>query len=380
MTSSVLMMPLIATSTLATILYIGLGFLPQPSRAAAMWSAGFMSAMVGSYVWMANVAFDAPELRGVGSGFIIAPVALMWAGLRAHRSAERSFAPLAIAYVVLMPTALWLASLTPAYDVVFRALFASTAVFAVLTIVELVRLGPHQRDESYPLIGVSAAFIVFAGVIVIDAVLRAGAAMAGQDTLEFVRTVNMIGAIVYIVCTLVTMLLLTIGGKGSVREAHGAFLQTVRGRLARADAAGDPWWSLLDIRLDDPDDIRAASSTAAFHATSDRFVSDVLGALPADADIEQLSATRVITLIPRGEGDVREILKDLLDRISTSVGDEPVPVRLSASVGWAQVQAVGYDFDELLAAAAAAAEEAQADGGDRWQVVRAAVRPSPAAG
>ena len=47
--------------------------------------------------------------------------------------------------------------------------------------------------------------------------------------------------------------------------------------------------------------------------------------------------------------------------------DAPTAAQVSASVGWADVSTVGYDFDALLAAADSRAVEAMAEGGDRWK-------------
>ena len=369
MITSTLVMPLIATSTVATIIFIALGFLPAPSRATALWAASFSSAMVGSYMWLAFEVWGVLQFRALGTGLIITPMALLWAGLRARRGASRQFIPLAIAYVIVMPLALTLLSSTPAYGIAFRVMFSVTAVFAALTAVELIRLGRQKRDESYPLLAACAVFIVFAVVIVVDGVLVARRITENPDSAEFLRTLNTIGSNAYVVCTLVTLLLLTARSSVGYDASHSPFERTVRDRLNRAEAANDPWWSVIDIRLDDPDQIRAASSTAAFNSTVERFARDVDLALPADADIEQVSATRIIALVPRAEGGLREILKDLLARISTIDELQAVPVRLSASVGWAQVQAVGYVPEDLISAADAAVKVAQANGGDRWERV-----------
>lgn len=370
MITSNLVMPLIATTTLATILFIALGFLPHPSRAAALWSAAFSSAMVGSYMWLAYEIWGSTAFRALGAGLAIAPMALIWSGLRARRRARRQFIPLSVAYLILMPAALMMSASSPAYGVAFRVVFATTAVFAALTIVELIRLGTHKRDEAYPLLAACAAFIVFTAVTVVDGVLVARHITANPESLQFLRTINMIGIVVFVICALVTTLLLTVRSKGGHSATRGTFEATVRNRLNRAEAANDPWWSMLDIRLDDPDGIRAASSTAAFNSTSERFAHDVDLALPADADIEQMSATRVIALVPRAQGGLREILSGLLERISTVDERQAVPIRLSASIGWAQVQTAGYGFDELLLAASDAVKTAQANGGDRWERVR----------
>lgn len=372
MITSNLVMPLIVTSTIATIIFIGLGFLPKPSRAAALWSAGFASAMVGSYMWLAYEVWDILQFRAVGSGLVIAPMALIWSGLRARRRARRPFIPLALAYLIATPLALTLISFTPAYGVFFRAMFAVTVIFAVLTVVELVRLRGHELDDSYPLIATCVAFVLLAVIIVVDGVLVASQISDNPASAQFLLTINTIGANAFVICTLVTVLLLTLRGKSDPRTAYSGFERTVRDRLNRAEATNDLWWSVLDIRLDDPEEIRAASSTAAFNATSERFGRDVELALPADADIERMSATRIIALVPRAQGSIRELLINLLERISTETERQAVPIRLSASIGWAQVETVGYEYDELIQAASDAAERAHANGGARWERVRSA--------
>lgn len=369
MITATLAMPLIVTSTLATIIFIGLGFLPTPSRATALWSAGFANAMVGSYFWLAYEIFDIAQLRAIGSGLVIAPIALMWSGLRTHRGAVRQYIPLSVAFLIATPLVLTLASYTETYGVVFRVVFTATAVFAALTIAELIRLGIRQRDESLPLLLASAVLIVFAAVTIVDGVLVARHITANPDSLQFLRTLNMVGANAYVICNLVTMLLLTTRVNNGSKTVHDAFEQTANNRLNRAEAANDPWWSLLDIRLDEPDDILAASSTAAFNEVSKRFMRDVELVLPADADIKRMNSTRIIALVPRAQGGVREVLTELLERISTVDERQAVPVRMSASVGWAQVPAAGYCLEDLIEAAAAAVQVAQSNGGDRWERV-----------
>lgn len=371
MINSTLMMPVVALTTLATVLFIGLGFLPRPSRATALWSTAFAVAMVGSYVWLAQDHVASEPLRALGSGLTIAPMPLLWSGLRAYRGRERQHLMIGYLFGLLSPVILLLSSFAGVYGVAVRVLFTVTAVFAGLIIVELVGLGPRVRDEALPLVGVSAAFIVFAVIIDVNGLLVMGGLIGGSDALALMRDMNLVGMAVYVVCALVTTLLLTVRSEEAVASPRDAFERTARGRLDRARAADDDWWSLLDIRLDDPDDIRTASSTAEFNAVAYKFARDVDSVLPADADIEQVDSTRFLALVPRSQGGVRELLAELLERVARTEHDRSLPLRLTASIGWAPVSAAGYEFETLTANADEAARRAHAEGGDRWERVRA---------
>ena len=76
-----------------------------------------------------------------------------------------------------------------------------------------------------------------------------------------------------------------------------------------------------------------------------------------------------VVLLPRPEGAVRPLLSRLLDQVATPDPTQPIAVRVSASIGWASVDTVGYDLDELLDAARGAGVQAHRSGGDRWERV-----------
>ncbi|MGO2932648.1 hypothetical protein [Microbacterium sp.] len=371
MITSTLVMPAIAISTVATIIYISLGFLPRPSRAGVQWSAAFGIAMIGSYVWLTQDFVHSEQLYAIGSGLTISPMPLVWSGLRAYRGLNRQFAPLSISFAVVAPAFLLASTYAGLYEVAYRILFCAATVFAVLIVFELVRLGPQLRGEALPLMAVSAAFVVFGAFVLFNGVLVATGIVDGSASTEFLRTFNLIGMTVYLVCALTTTLLLTTRAESSPAPHHN-FERTARRRLERARAAEDQWWSMLDIRLDDPDDIRRASAVAAFNAVTDKFARDVDTVFPADADIEQIRPDCFVVLVPRPQGGVRDLLTELLERISAPDSVHALPLRLSASIGWAPVSAAGYDFDALVDAASKAAGRAYASGGDRWERVRAA--------
>lgn len=364
------MTALVALSTLCTVLYIGLGFLSHPGRAAAVWSGALSGVMISAYSWVAANQLDSHPLRGAASGFMFSMVALVWVGLRMRRNAERTFGRLAALVVVAAPVALALTATADFYLTVLRLIIVIAAVFAVLTVAELVRLGPLRRDEILPLALVSAAFVAFAAANVGFEVARlvgGGAAPPDADRFSLVRDISALGALLYVVSATVTLLLLTRDREG-VREGGtdvgSPFARVATDRLRRAAAADDRWWALLVVLLDDPAALRQASSSHAFASVRARFADVVQTALPADADVDMRDGTAITVLLPRPEGAVRQILANLLEQVALT--DSDLDVRLSASVGWAGVDAVGYNLDALVAEATDAAALAQERGGDRW--------------
>lgn len=361
------MTALVALSTLCTVLFIGLGFLPRPSRATATWTCAFGMVMITSYGWVAADLLDSQPLRGAASGLMFSTIALVWVGLRMHRRAPRSFGAVAAAAIVVMPAMLAATATSDFYVTFVRVIFTMAAVFAALILLELIRLGPLLRDEILPLALVSAAFVVFAVINVILEIVRLARGGAAPDSAQFglVRDINTLGALLYVVCAVITLLLLT-RDREPVRGAgiDSTFTRVARDRLRRAEAAEDRWWAVLVIRLDDPTALREASSTHAFDQARSRFAESVTTLLPAEADIDLRDGADITVLLPRPEGAVRHILANLLENVAATESD--LAVRLSASVGWAGVDIVGYDLDALIAEAADAASLAQERGGDRW--------------
>lgn len=361
------MTALVALSSLCTVLFIGLGFLPRPSRAAALWSGGFAALMITSYGWIAADLIGSAALRGAASGFMVSTISLMWLGLRVRRGARRHLGWVVAVFIVATPTFLALTAASDYYLTFVRLSFAAGAVFAALIAAELIRLGPLLRDEILPLALVSVGFVIFAALNLAVEIVRLAQSGGAPDTSEFTaeRDITTLAAVLYVVCATITLLLLT-RDRQPVRGAavDSLFTDVARDRLQRAEAAKDLWWSLLVIRLDDPVALREASSTHAFDRVRATFAEVVQSHLPAEADLDLRDGADITVLLPRPEGAVRQILANLLEQVAKT--DSPLAVRLSASVGWAGVDVVGYDLDALRAEAADAASLAQERGGDRW--------------
>jgi len=367
---------IVGLSTLCTVIYIGLGFLPRPSRAAAIWSLSFAGYMVASYLWVGAEAMNSPALRGVSSGVMLGMLGVIWLGLRIRRRAggrggRGLLGVLAMtAYVIGAPLLLGVFAESEFQLTIVRLTFAVGGVFAALIMAELIRIGPHLRDEVLPLALATGAYVILAAFNLLHEAVRLMTDSPVGPAADISRDINVMGSLLFLVSSVTTLLLLTRQSRQPEPVAGGtSFTAVASERLRRAEAADDKWWGLLVIRLDDPITLRAASSTHAFDHLADRFGEVVRAHLPAEADIQASDDTTFTVLLPRPEGAVRQVLARLLEEVAEIGPDSPLAVRLSASVGWAGVDAVGYDLDALVEAASTAADRAAELGGDRWERV-----------
>jgi len=361
---------LVAIATTCTIMMIGLGFLPFPGRAASIWSAGFALAMLSCYLLVAADQIGSEPLRGAAHGPILCAAAYTWVGLRARRGREPIMLIPTIVVFSAFTIALGLAAETPAYGPLFRLAFFMAAVTGGLTAWELLRLRKAEREMALPLLVVSFGFVGLAVVVAVDGVMRLARGAIGQTESDMrdLYDINELVALLYFVCALVTLLYLV--RRGAPKPEHQQtvdFFSIARDRLSRAKKADDRWWSLIDVRLDDPTELLEASSGRAFQRISARFVSDIRDVMPPEADVHVVSPTQVLVLLPRPDTAVRGYLSRLLEQIGTLTDQSSVPIRLSASIGVAAAPLADYDLDKLCAAAADAAAHAQVSGGDRWE-------------
>jgi len=361
---------LVAIATTCTIMMIGLGFLPFPGRAASIWSAGFALAMLSCYLLVAADQIGSEPLRGAAHGPILCAAAYTWVGLRARRGREPIMLIPTIVVFSAFTIALGLAAETPVYGPLFRLAFFMAAVTGGLTAWELLRLRKAEREMALPLLVVSFGFVGLAVVVAVDGVMRLARGAIGQTESDMrdLYDINELVALLYFVCALVTLLYLV--RRGAPKPEHQQtvdFFSIARDRLSRAKKADDRWWSLIDVRLDDPTELLEASSGRAFQRISARFVSDIRDVMPPEADVHVVSPTQVLVLLPRPDTAVRGYLSRLLEQIGTLTDQSSVPIRLSASIGVAAAPLADYDLDKLCAAAADAAAHAQVSGGDRWE-------------
>jgi hypothetical protein len=351
----------LAIATTCTALMIGLGFLARPGRATVLWSAMFAIAMGSAYGSIASDDLDSVPLWLVSTGAILMVPPLAWSGLRAARGATLTFAWLAPVLGV-GAIATFLVSLgSPGFHVLARGVVMLCALTNVLVIIELARRPERGRGAALPLTLVSGIWIVMAVIGLVASALEVG------EDYQLLTQSNAVGILVYLVAALVTLLLIC--RDQAARHAapnQASFQALIADRLARAATAHERMWTLLDIRLDDVGDLRAATGEGGFDRLSTRFHSAVRSAFPAEADIAAVDDARALVLVSRTPAAVRTCARRLLDDLATMDADAPLGLQLSASIGWADVDTVGYDVRALLSAADRYALAAIADGGDRW--------------
>ncbi|HCJ49733.1 MAG TPA: hypothetical protein DHW40_10465 [Microbacterium sp.] len=361
---------LVAIATTCTIVMIGLGFLPFPSRHASIWSGAFATAMVASYLLVTADTIDSTTLRAAANGPIFCATGLLWVGLRARRGREPIMLFPVIIVFSLFTLLLGFTATTEWYGLVFRIAFAIAGACSALAAFELSRVEKRLRDLSLPLIVATLAFTTLTVLLLVDGLVHVLEGGAGQTELDIIglRSMNELVAGVYLICAIITLLSISRGGdaQSKTRETSD-FRLIAQDRLDRAKAIGDKWWSVVDVRLDDPGELLEASSGRAFDRVTSRFADDIRSVMPPEADIHALSPTQYVVLLPRPDTAVRAILSRLLERIATVTDQQAIPVRLSASIGVATATLADYDLVRLCASAADAAEHAQISGGDRWE-------------
>lgn len=364
---------MVAVITVLTAIVLGLATLARPSGATVTWGAAFGLGMLAAYLWLAGDHNGVQAIRALASGLLLCFEPLVWSGLRRHLGA-RPYTAVVVVFGVLTCALLVATADTPWYLLVFHLCFIASGGFAALVAFELIRTTSAARDIVLPLIIASSAFTVVAVVSGVSALQYDEATTSEQ--LSSLRGMNGVGTLVVSICAAFTLVLL-VRADTRASAAAGDARASARRRLERAAAQRDHGWSMLDVRLDDPHDLREASTGSGFTAIVDRFHRDVEAALPAGADIERLDGARAVVLIPGSDEAVRHHIREILTRVSVIDAEATfTAIRSSASIGWASTSVVGHDLDALLTAAAGAAHRARQAGGDGWKRATAAEQGS----
>lgn len=361
-------------TTLATMLTIGIAFLVKPGLSTLYWSLAFTLAMLATYVVVAAEVNDMETLRRAALGALMGAPALLWSGfraawgLRAHAWAGAVVATLSAVTLALIPDMSW-------FTVAYRTVFFAASVFAGLFVIDWARASSRRNDRLLlPLVIISIAFFVTGTGTLVAGVFFLP---TGGDDFELVRLISSVGMLAYVACALVAVVGTSardsgLGRAATVSTAWQQFEQTAGDRLARAQRTSEPW-SIVYLGLDDAADIRQTAGASAFANLSERLEDEGRAVFPAESDVGSPSSGAVVVLVPRPDAVVRELLRTTLERITRIDVHGALPIRPTASAGWAPVSVLGYDLDTLVYTGREAARVASSMGGDRWERVSSAI-------
>jgi len=361
-------------TTLATALTIGIAFLVRPGLPTLYWSIAFTLAMVATYGVVAGDVAGIELLRRASLGALMGAPAFLWSGFRAawglrpHVWAGALVAAASAFSLAIVDDMAW-------FTVSYRTVFFAASVFAGLFVLDWARAPGRRHDRLLlPLVIVSIAFFATGvGTLVAGFVFPP----SGGDDFELVRLISSVGMLVYVACALIAVVGTTardsgLGRTAAVSTAWQQFERTAGDRLLRAQRTSEPW-SVIYLGLDDAADIRQTAGAAAFAGLSERLEDEVRAAFPAESDVGSPSAGAVVVLVPRPDPVVRDLLRSTLERVTLLDVHGALPIRPTASAGWAPVSVLGYDLDTLVYTGREAARVASGKGGDRWERVGATI-------
>ncbi|MFF2487777.1 hypothetical protein ACFVSU_15340 [Microbacterium sp. NPDC058062] len=361
-------------TTLATMLTIGIAFLVRPGLPTLYWSIAFTLAMLATYGVVAGDVAGIEQLRRASLGALMGAPAFLWSGFRAawglrpHVWAGAAMAAVSAFSLAIVDDLAW-------FTVAYRTVFFAASVFAGLFVLDWARASSRRNDRLLlPLVIVSIAFFVTGvGTLIAGFVYPP----SGGDDFELVRLISSVGMLVYVACALIAVVGTTardsgLGRSAAVSTAWQQFERTAGDRLSRAQKTSEPW-SVVYLGLDDAADIRQTAGAAAFATLSERLEEEVRAAFPAESDVGSPSAGAVVVLVPRPDAVVRDLLRATLERVTLLDVHGALPIRPTASAGWAPVSVLGYDLDTLVYTGREAARVASGKGGDRWERVGATI-------
>jgi hypothetical protein len=361
-------------TTLATMLTIGIAFLVKPGLATLYWSFAFTLAMVATYGVVAGDVTGLETLRRASLGALMGAPALLWSGFRAswglrpYAWAGPGLAAASALTLAAVGDLVW-------FTVAYRTVFFAASVFAGLFVLDWARAAGRRADRLLlPMVIISIAFFITG-----TATFLAGLVFppSGGDDFVLVRLVSSVGMLAYVACTLIAVVGSAARDSGLGRAATNStawqlFERTAWDRLMRARKTAEPW-SIVYLSLDDAADIRQTAGASAFANLSEQLQEEVRAVFPAESDVGAPAAGAVVVLVPRPDAVVRDLLRTILDRVTRIDVHGALPIRPTASAGWAPASVLGYDLDALVYTGREAAALASEKGGDRWERVGATV-------
>lgn len=357
-------------ATAATLLTIGIGFLVRPGRATLIWSSAFTLTMLGTFGVLASELEGFETARRACLGLILGAPALLWSGfrewwgLRWHAWAGPTLAAASATALTLVPDAQFLLT--------YRVAFLVSAAFGAFFFFGWLRERSRRDPFTVAYAVMSIAYFFLAVVSIVTMLLDAPRTPA---TAPVLRLIAGSGMLAYVGSAVVAVLGIATRGTRFATRPTGSWQRVAgraRERLARGEANLEAW-SVLWVQVDDVDDIRRATNGGVVAALGERLEPAVRVAFPQAADVGRTPDGSVVVLVLAPDAELRDALRGALQRVQAIDMDGTIPIRPSASAGWASASTVGYDLDALIYLAREAAALASERGGDRWERVNATV-------
>lgn len=351
-------------------------FLRKTDAAGRVWAVAFMSGVLGSFAYAAWVVLPGAWWAvAVGNAAVVLSGALLWSGARAYN--DRS----GLVWVgAAGATAAGVAVLAAGPDggdwAGALVLFVLIVVFAALGAMESLRA---PMRENWTARGLTVMFVVVGLFFAARFVVFLSGGPGDPVFSTFLGTEA--AAFVFISLIIVTLASLLILQGERVPNGHGrrsagpvfgpesvlhrsAFRAIVDDRLERANFHGEQL-VFMRVEVDELD----ALNTAFGRSIGARLLGEFSGVVrrhsPPGSDIGVVAPGALVVVAPYAR---LEVAANDAEAVQTALRDERIDaahgLRLSASVGIAGTDRVGYDFDDLMLAAAEAASIARSSGGD----------------
>jgi diguanylate cyclase (GGDEF)-like protein len=344
------------------------------------WSLGFISSIiVAAGYGVVAVNPDAWWALVVGNVAFIGSFGALWSGARLHNGRSSliwigaaAASVVGIVTIVQIPTeGVWAGS---------AVLWVALASFSVLGGAELQRgrLRRNLNGRSLALVlWLNAAYVLARTIVFV---------VEGQQSNEFQAMFNSgvasVVTMTVVISTTITVSVLRteVGGDRAVGDltdgilsragvlSATAFEQTARDHLERAEWA-NAGVALIGADIDKLPEVNTAFGRIAGDDAIAAFAQSLRRSAPVMAEIGHPSAGRFLILA--AVASETEALR-IAEAIQTAIVDDPLPetqrIRLTASIGVADVFDQGYALDDLVSAVTVALDEAKAQGGNHISV------------
>lgn len=365
-----------AVVIVAGVMFILDTFLRRPDLAGRVWSASFMAGILASFSYAIWIALpDGWWAVAAGNAALVLSGALLWTGARVYNG-RRSLAWVSIAGAVAAAVAVLAEGPDGGAWAGSPLMFALVGGFAAAGAVESMR-APMRLNWTAR--GLTAMFVV---VGLFYAARLAVFIASGPDSMVFQvflgTEASAFVIIALVIVTVVSMVILQservprVGERTGVVDAYtadgvlcpAAFRTVVEDWLERANFH-DEQLVLASVSLDEREAIDTAFGRSAGTQLVSEFVAGVRRYSTPNAAIGEASTGELLIVAPfaRMEEARRNglaIQSGLRDRAI----EQAMGLRISVSIGLAGTDAHGYDYDELVGAATAAAGKARERGGD----------------